>query len=94
MKLNGKNVTVTVEVVYMTGKTKWDVAPVDSPIIGKTYKTYDAVAKALKVGEYAYVAVDVETKVKLPGFGRMGYNKVEKTGKATFTVNRHLMREY
>ena len=45
----------------------------------KAHKNYASIAKTLYPGQYAYVRVELaNSKVKIPGFGTLGYGKVER----------------
>lgn len=89
MKYNGLEVNLFVEVVYNLKTNK----KVDYEF-NKPFKTYAAVAKTLPVDHHAYVRVELaNSKVKIPGFGILGYAEVTCTKKG-YTASRFLAPEY
>ena len=73
MKINGIEVNVFVERVFHN-RNELNLSNYQRQ---KAHKNYASVAKTLYPGQYAYVRVELaNSKVKIPGFGTLGYGKV------------------
>ena len=89
MKYNGIDCVCYVEAIFNKNHKQ-----VNSNIFSKPFKTYSSIAKNLPINHYAYVRVELaNSKVKIPGFGTMGYAKLERT-KNGYIAPKFLAPEY